>query len=78
MSKRYLAPQTGQYGTQIIRTILPMAESLQLNVIAEGVETGEQLGTLRELPCQYAQGYYLSELISPTEATALLQADPKW
>ena len=63
---------------EIVRTILPMANSLRLNVIAEGVETAEQLAILRKLRCEYAQGYYFSRPVSADEAEALLGKNPKW
>ena len=63
---------------EIVRTILPMANSLRLNVVAEGVETAEQLAMLRRLRCEYAQGYYFSEPVSADEAGALLEKHPKW
>jgi diguanylate cyclase (GGDEF)-like protein/PAS domain S-box-containing protein len=63
---------------EIVRTILPMANSLRLNVVAEGVETDEQLAMLRKLRCEYAQGYYFSEPVSADEAGALLERHPKW
>jgi diguanylate cyclase (GGDEF)-like protein/PAS domain S-box-containing protein len=63
---------------EIVRTILPMANSLRLNVVAEGVETAEQLAMLRKLRCEYAQGYYFSEPVSADEAGALLERHPKW
>jgi EAL domain-containing protein (putative c-di-GMP-specific phosphodiesterase class I) len=70
----------GQEGDsmEIVRTILPMANSLRLNVIAEGVETAEQLAVLRKLQCEYAQGYYFSEPLSADNAGALLGENPKW
>jgi diguanylate cyclase (GGDEF)-like protein/PAS domain S-box-containing protein len=70
----------GQEGdsTEIVRTILPMANSLRLNVIAEGVETAEQLAILRKLQCEYAQGYYFSKPVTADEAGALLGKNPKW
>src|ERR1700730_1445010 len=70
----------GQEGdsTEIVRTILPMANSLRLNVIAEGVETAEQLPILRKLQCEYAQGYYFSKPVTADEAGALLGKNPKW
>ena len=68
----------GAESTQIVRTILPMANSLRLNVIAEGVETAEQLAILRQLHCEYAQGYYFSKPVSADEAGALLGKHPKW
>ena len=68
----------GGENTEIVRTILPMATSLNLNVIAEGVETAEQLAILRQLHCEYAQGYYFSRPVSSDEAAALLEKHPRW
>ena len=68
----------GGESTEIVRTILPMANSLHLNVVAEGVETAEQLAILRQLRCEYAQGYYFSKPVSADEAAALLEKHPKW
>jgi len=48
----------------IVKTILTMAENLNLKVIAEGVETQEQLNILQELGCEFYQGYLFSEPIS--------------
>lgn len=63
---------------EIVRTILPMANSLRLNVVAEGVETAEQLAMLRKLRCEYGQGYYFSEPVTADEAGVLLEKHPKW
>ena len=58
---------------EIVRTILPMAKNLRLDVIAEGVETIEQITKLRELRCEYAQGYYFSKPVTAIEAGVLLE-----
>jgi diguanylate cyclase (GGDEF)-like protein/PAS domain S-box-containing protein len=68
----------GGDSTEIVRTILPMANSLRLNVVAEGVETAEQLAVLRKLRCEYAQGYFFSKPVTAEEAGALLKKHPKW
>jgi len=70
----------GQNGdtTEIVRTILPMASSLRLDVIAEGVETAEQVEVLRKLRCEFAQGYYFSKPVPADEAGVLLERNPKW
>lgn len=68
----------GGDSTQIVRTILPMADRLKLNVVAEGVETAEQLETLRKFHCEYGQGYYFSKPVNATEAEALLAQNPRW
>jgi diguanylate cyclase (GGDEF)-like protein/PAS domain S-box-containing protein len=63
---------------EIVRTILPMAKNLRLDVIAEGVENGEQLAILSKLQCEYAQGYYFSKPLTGIDAAALLKNNPKW
>jgi diguanylate cyclase (GGDEF)-like protein/PAS domain S-box-containing protein len=51
----------------IIEAIISLAHSLELNVIAEGVETEEQLALLREKGCDDAQGYLLGRPVSSGE-----------
>lgn len=66
-------------GMDIARTILPMADTLQLDVIAEGVETVEQVALLKKLKCKYGQGYYFSRPLSAEGAAAfLLTRDREW
>jgi diguanylate cyclase (GGDEF)-like protein len=65
-------------GMEIARTILPMAFNLQLDVVAEGVETIEQVAMLRKLHCKYGQGYYFSRPLSAEGTTALLAGVPAW
>jgi EAL domain-containing protein (putative c-di-GMP-specific phosphodiesterase class I) len=69
--------QLGQ-GMDIASTILPMADNLHLDVIAEGVETVEQLAMLKKLRCKYGQGYYFSKPLSADGAAALLAREPRW
>jgi EAL domain-containing protein (putative c-di-GMP-specific phosphodiesterase class I) len=52
---------------EIVRTIVMLAQNLGMEVVAEGVETKEQLALLTLLKCDSAQGYYFSR---PTEAAA--------
>jgi diguanylate cyclase (GGDEF)-like protein len=56
----------------IVDTIIQLGHSLQLTVIAEGVENTEQLALLKKYGCNEAQGYYFSRPVPATEAEALL------
>lgn len=58
---------------EIIRTIITLAHNLGLDVIAEGIETEEQLMQLRSLGCRYGQGYLFSEPVNPNLATYLIR-----
>jgi EAL domain-containing protein (putative c-di-GMP-specific phosphodiesterase class I) len=54
----------GPEGIALISTIINLAHSLKLRVVAEGVETNEQAGVLRELHCDEMQGFLLSKAVS--------------
>ncbi len=57
----------------IIRTIIAMAETLNMRVIAEGIETREQLERLERLGCQEGQGYYFARPLPCAELIRFLQ-----
>ena len=65
-------------GMEIARTILPMANNLRLDVVAEGVETVQQVLLLKKLQCKYGQGYYFSRPLSAEGTKALLAGDLTW
>ncbi len=56
----------------IIRTIITMGHSLRLTVIAEGVETAEQVAFLKQEGCDQIQGYYCGRPVPARELEALL------
>jgi diguanylate cyclase (GGDEF)-like protein len=58
----------------LTQAIIAMAHSLQLCTVAEGVETADQLGFLREHHCDEIQGYYFSRPLPYSELLAKLQA----
>jgi len=63
---------TDKRSLALTKAIVGIAQSLNLEVIAEGVETKEQLDIVKALGCHYMQGYYFSAPISAEDATALL------
>ncbi|MES2368352.1 MAG: EAL domain-containing protein [Pseudomonadota bacterium] len=60
--------------TAIVRTIIALAGSLGLTVVAEGVETDAQLAYLRTHHCDQAQGYFFSRPLPPDECIKLMRA----
>jgi len=57
---------------EIVRTIVSLAQNLGMNVIAEGVETKEQLAALRKLGCENGQGYFFSKPVGAKAAEDLI------
>jgi predicted signal transduction protein with EAL and GGDEF domain len=70
---RQIADSSG--GNTIVSTIITMARSLNLRVIAEGVETPEELEFLLEQQCDEAQGYKFSRPIPAEEFEMLLRSE---
>lgn len=61
----------------IIKKVISLAHELSLRVVAEGVETEEQYLLLKELKCDYIQGYYFSKPIRRDDFVALLEKEPR-
>ena len=59
----------------ITQAIIAMAHSLRLKVVAEGVETAEQLSFLRDYRCDEIQGFYFSRPQPPNDIAPLLRTN---
>ena len=69
-------PQENNMG--IIRAIITLAHTLEMQVIAEGVETDYQLMQLKQLGCEFGQGYFLSKPLDCEATTLMIAKKPQW
>jgi EAL domain-containing protein (putative c-di-GMP-specific phosphodiesterase class I) len=58
--------------TKLVSTVIELAHTMGLQTIAEGVETDQQLDALRNMGCDYAQGFLFSPALSPDDVTQWL------
>ena len=58
----------------LLTAIVQIAKTMGMNLIAEGIETSEQLIQLKLLSCQFGQGYLFSKALPPEELVSLLSA----
>ena len=63
---------------QLVHTVRNLARNIGVTVIAEGVETAQQLEELRALGCESAQGYLFSRPVPAAEMERMLERDPRW
>ncbi|HEU0301793.1 MAG TPA: EAL domain-containing protein [Longimicrobium sp.] len=66
------------HNARFVSAIIALTRQLGVTVVAEGVDSPAQLVLLREMGCDYAQGYLISEPLRPGDAEALLRQDPRW
>ena len=67
---------SGAQQSEIVRAIVGLAHNLGMDVTAEGVETPQQVESLRALNCQRAQGYFFSRPVPAEEAERLIVDGP--
>jgi len=60
--------------TAVVQAIVTLAHNLELDVVAEGIESPEQLAQLQVMGCQYAQGYLFSKPVPVRDVEALLRS----
>jgi diguanylate cyclase (GGDEF)-like protein/PAS domain S-box-containing protein len=62
----------------VVAAVIDLAHALELVVVAEGVETVEQLAALRSMGCDRAQGFLIGRPLPPKELEALVRTLPTW
>jgi len=77
---RSFVSQLGSPGESraIVETILNLANSLGIGVVAEGIETAEQVDRLRQMQCPHGQGYWFSRPLTVPAAEELIASAPTW
>ena len=79
IDKSFIAEMTGATGSmRLVRAIIALARSFTLKVIAEGVETREQLAVLRAERCDEIQGFLASPALEPAQFERLLRGWKAW
>jgi EAL domain-containing protein (putative c-di-GMP-specific phosphodiesterase class I) len=68
IDRSFVAGLPSQESEEVIKAIVSIAESLDFDVIAEGIEDPSQFSRLEELRCRYGQGFHMSR---PMEASAV-------
>lgn len=68
-----LLKQLKQRNLEIIQSIIHLAHNLGMNVVAEGIETEEQLIYLQKLNCDFGQGYLFNRPLTAQETENLLR-----
>jgi EAL domain-containing protein (putative c-di-GMP-specific phosphodiesterase class I) len=63
---------------QVVKAIVALAHGLKMDAVAEGIETQEQLNQLRDLGCEFGQGFLFSPPVPSDQAEHLLLNQPKW
>ena len=63
---------------RIVRSIAQLALALELDIVAEGIEEKAQMDALKDLGCQYAQGFLMSKPLPAAEAVKLIESKPTW
>ncbi|MEP6789165.1 MAG: EAL domain-containing protein, partial [Acidobacteriota bacterium] len=70
--------EDGTENGEIVRTVVSLAKSLRLHVIAEGIETAHKLETLQSLGCELGQGYLFARPFPAGEIEALMADSNLW
>lgn len=63
---------------RIVRSIAQLALALDMNIVAEGIEEQAQMDALRDLGCQYGQGFFMSKPLTTDAAHELIDSKATW
>jgi diguanylate cyclase (GGDEF)-like protein/PAS domain S-box-containing protein len=69
---------SGDHHSEIVRAIVTLAHILNMDVVAEGIETTAQLAKLKLLNCEHGQGYFFAKPLTQEDAENLIASSPQW
>ncbi len=70
--------QSDNEHSEIVRAIVTLAHILNMDVVAEGIETTDQLAQLKLLNCEHGQGYFFAKPLTHSDAETLIASVPQW
>ena len=69
---------TDERDMELVRMIIMLAHTLGMEVVGEGIETDSQVALLRELNCEFGQGYFFARPLTEDDAAEMLSAPQNW
>lgn len=78
IDRSFVSQMQTEDNSAIVKAIVTLAHMLNMDVIAEGIETTSQLAQLRLLQCEYGQGFFFSRPLDHQQAEALIASSPRW
>lgn len=70
--------ESSDNSARIVGSIAQLAHSLNMSIVAEGIEKTEQIVALKGLGCHYGQGYLMSKPLPAADVVALIESSPRW
>jgi len=79
IDRSFIAAMNGEDSTSVVpNTIISLSKHMEMDVIAEGVETLEQVNHLKKIECGYAQGNFFSPPVNSESVELLIANNPRW
>jgi diguanylate cyclase (GGDEF)-like protein len=73
IDRSFIGPEINDTNYGIVKAIINLAHSLGLDVIAEGIETEDQFQILKDLGCEYGQGYLFAQPLNSADVISTVQ-----
>ncbi len=78
IDRHFTASIGGRTGERTVAAITDLAHALGMTVVAEGIETEEELSKAQSLGCDFGQGWFFAKAMPADEVTAYMSTPPRW